>query len=170
VTVALTQTQPDSFPTFTELPVEIGFRASNGQFTYRMVMMNGRSESVTLDSIPDYTTITVNRGPSVRTLLKSTLLLSGVELHGAAADSTVEFIVKPNPLSTTNTFTVELKGTPECSGIQYELYDSAGRRLLVGRTDACTFPIPTSGFNSGIYVLRFKFRGLFHDVPVMIAR
>jgi hypothetical protein len=165
----MAQVQADSLPTFINLPVEIGFRAASGEFTYRLVKMNARNESFVLDSIPHFESIVVNRGPRVRALLKATTV-SGVDLYAAADSGTVEFIVRPNPITQAAVFTVEVHQSGDCSGIQYELYDSAGRRLLLGRTDACSFPIPTTGFNSGVYVLRFKFRGLYYDVPVMIAR
>lgn len=170
VRLTLTQTQPDAQPTFTNLPIEFGFRAENGAYTYRMVRMNSRSEVVELDSIPDYTTYTVNRGPSVRVLMKSVNIPASVEANGNQDSGAVTFIVRPNPISKMSHFTVEAHGTTECGGIQYELFDSSGRRLLLGRTDSCEFPIPTSGFGSGVYVLRFKHHELFHDVPVMITR
>ena len=168
VTLTMAQIQADSMPTFINLPVEIGFRAESGEIAYRLVKMNDRNETFVLDSIPHFASIVVNRGPSLRALLKATTV-SGVDLHTADSGA-VEFIVKPNPIKNSSVLTVEMKESGDCSGIQYELYDSAGRRLLVGRTDACTFPIPTSGFNSGVYVLRFKFHGVYYDVPVMIAR
>ncbi len=173
VTIEMTQTQPDSFGVYTNVPVEFGFLSkATKTFTYRMVRLNEKSQTAVLDSIPDYTTVSINRGPSLRALVQASLVTSGVNTtNGAAADSgSVEFRVRPNPLSGTGAFTVSVQGTTECSGIQYELFDSAGHRLLVGRTDACQFPIPARAFASGVYVLRFKFHDLFHDVPVMIAR
>ncbi len=177
VSVTLQQTQADSLPTFTELPVELGFRDAANNTVYRLVWMNARNATFTLDSIPTYTSVTVNKGPSVRALLRATVSTSGVDnrdinaIDNAASDSTnVDFLVKPNPLSSTGAFSVEVRGTGDCTGILYEMFDSAGRRLLVGRTDNCQFPIPASGFNSGVYVLRFTFRGLRYDTPVMITR
>ncbi len=172
VTLDLSQTQADSLPTFTNLPLEFGFQTTGGQWAYRLVRMNGRTQRIVLDSVPEFTKMNLNSGPSVRVLLRSNITVAGVEQHsGMLPDSNnIEFVVHPNPLSSTNAFTVEVHNAPNCDGIDYWLYDSAGRRLLVGHTDACEFPIPISGFNSGVYVIRFRFHELFYDVPVMIAR
>ena len=90
---------------------------------------------------------------------------------GLLPDSnSVEFTVRPNPASNVAALTVQLKGQIDCDDIQYELYDTAGQRLLVGRSDICEFPVPIESFSSGTYVMRFRFHGIFYDVPVVIQR
>jgi hypothetical protein len=167
VTVTLQQMQPESYGTFTNLPVELGFRNSKGAFYYRMVKMTEPQQTFTLDSIPDYTLIRVNQGPTVRALLK---VVSTSGVSAMAPDSgDVKFTVRPNPAADVGAVTVEVKGASDCTNIQYELFDTSGRRILIGTNDACQFTIPIANFSSGAYVLRFNYRSTFYDIPVILA-
>lgn len=168
VELRLTQsgTEPETY--FQQLPVEIGF-VTAATPVYRMVRMSQREQTVVFDAIPHFTTITVNRGPSVRALVK-VLALAGVNASALPDSGDVAFLVRPNPVSGSGALSVQVTGTSDCSDIEYQLYDTQGRRQLIGHNSSCEFVIPTAGLASGAYVLRFRHNGTLYDVPVAIAR
>ncbi|MEO5930126.1 MAG: M1 family metallopeptidase [Candidatus Kapaibacterium sp.] len=170
VNVKLRQVQTVGPAVFTRLPVELGFVGAGGVTTYRMVTMINGVEEVAFDSIPTFTSITINKGPSVRALL-DVGTVAGVESGSLHPDSaTVEFIVRPNPIRRESAFSVEVHGAPDCIGIDYAVYDSSGRKLAAGRSETCLFTIPVSGLASGAHVIRFTLKGQHYDVPAIIAR
>ncbi|MBC8145908.1 MAG: hypothetical protein H7X80_10010 [bacterium] len=169
VTVDIAQTPAGDSRIYRNLPVELSFIGA-GDTTVRVVMLDAADQSFTLDSIRDYSTVGVNRGFTLRSLLRVDGV-SGVEWLGPNADSgDVTFFVKPNPTDGSAALTVQVRGADDCVGVRYELYDSSGQRLGTGSSEMCEFTIPTEGIASGAYVLRFRFREIFHDVNVIIAR
>lgn len=171
VEIELNQTQTNTGTIFTGLPVEIGFKGPAGT-TYRVVRMNGATEKVTLDSIPEFTSITINQGPSLRALMEGSVLsFSGVERgDGFAAADGVRVVVRPNMLKDDGAFSAEVRGSDNCTGIAYEIYDTSGRRVSTGHSDACQFTVPATQLGSGAHMIRFILREVPYDVPVMIAR
>ena len=134
----------------------------------RVVMLDSARQTFVLDSVPSFTALRVNRGTIMRSLLRGAASVSGI---GAAPDSgAIEFFVKPNPTDGTSALTVQVRGVDDCTGLRYEFFDATGRRLGTGSTDRCELTIPTDGIASGAYVLRFRFRGIFYDVSVVVAR
>lgn len=169
VEVRLEQTQADSLPTFVNLPVEIGFRSDVGT-TYRVVRMDGRSTTVELDSIPDFATVTINRGPSLRALLRATSTISGVDDMAPGSGDIRGFFIRPNPATGNDMITVEARGLANCENINYQVYDSAGRYVTEGAASTCEFMLPATDLTSGSYLLRFNALGRVYDVPVVVAK
>lgn len=165
MTLAIDQTPVGDQRVYRRLPIPLLFEGAST--TSRVVLLDDASATFVLDSVPAFATLRVNRGDGVRSLLRVT----GVSGVAAAADSgTIEFFVKPNPSDGSAALTVQVRGVDECSGVRYELYESTGRRLGTGSSDRCEFTIPTDGISSGAYVLRFRFREVFYDVSVVLAR
>jgi aminopeptidase N len=172
VHVVATQILHGTTDYFTDVPVEIGFNpAGAGVASYRMLRMSGETTEATFDSVADFSSISVNKGPSLRALLQIGSV-SGVPIESTPSDTgDIHFIVRPNPTDGTHqALTVTMLGAPLCDNIEYELYDSSGRRLVNGRSDSCEFFIPIGSFASGAYVLRFRFNGTYYDTPVSITK
>lgn len=167
--ITFEQVQPPEYGIYRSLPVEIGFRRPDGTVSHRLVRIDSEQQTVELDSLPEFTSITVNQGPTVRTLLQ-VASISGVEAGVAQSDSAMRFVVHPNPASGEAVLHVTARGIDDCSAISYEMYSAAGRRIVIGTADSCEFTIPILGFSSGAYILRFRHRGLYYDVPVSIAK
>jgi aminopeptidase N len=165
--VHIEQVQDPQYGIYTNLPVEIGFQTASTT-VYRLVNVTQATETFTLDTLPDFIGVTFNRGPTVRALLQ---VGSITRVEAMLQDSgQIRFKVRPNPASEVNALTVLVEGLSECNGIGYEMYDTSGRRLLVGTSDNCEFVIPITGFPSAAYILRFKHNGTYYDVPISIAR
>jgi len=171
VEIRIEQIQADSLPTFVNLPVEIGFETIGGGMTYRTVRMNERLMTITMDSIPEFRSINVNRGPSVRALLRATAGLAGIDGSTMVTGSDgIGFFIRPNPASAGAPLSVEARGFTDCGRIGYELYDSSGRYLKAGVAGDCNFTIPSADLASGSYLLRFTTNGRLYDTQVMIAK
>lgn len=169
VTVTLTQVQKPEYGVFTNLPVELGFRGTDGNYSYRIVIISNLTETFTLDSVPAFTAININRGPSVRAPLTSGKI-SGVQAeNGRGMNNNDDWSVTPNP-ATTGKLTISITKQQECSVISYELLDTAGRQTLAGVSDNCQFSIDVRNVPSGPALLRLKQHGVVSDIPVMIAR
>jgi hypothetical protein len=134
--------------------------------------MNEASQTITLDSIPGFTAVTINQGPTLRTLMEGSVIASsGLEWRNRGADPEgTQFIVRPNLVSGWKELSVEVEGSDDCAGIAYEIYDTSGRRVLTGRSDRCQFTIPITRLGSGQHMIRFGLRNIPYDVPIMIAR
>jgi aminopeptidase N len=165
--VRISQTPIGDQRVYRRVPIELTF-GTPADTTVRVVMLDAASETFDIEGVASDAWLQVNRGSIVRPLVR-VRTVSGV--HQVLADSgDVSFFVKPNPTDGETPLTVQVRGTQECQGIRYELYDSSGRRLGTGSSDLCEFVIPTDGIASGAYVLRFRFQELFHDVSIVVAR
>jgi aminopeptidase N len=155
---------------YRRLPVELYFTglADTIVRSTAVVMLDDASQTFVIDSVPDFSTIKANQGFEVQPLLR-VRTISGVE-QSALDSGDVVFFVKPNPTDGSGPLTVQVRNVDECQGVNYELYDSRGRRIGTGSSNLCEFVIPTDGISSGAYVLRFRFREVFHDVSIVIAR
>jgi aminopeptidase N len=170
VTLAIAQTPVGDQRVYRRLAVPLLFElpGDTSAARSRVVMLDEASQTIVIDSVPAFQTLRVNRGATMRSLLRATRV-SGIA--GMAADSgAIEFFVKPNPTDGTGALTVQVRGVDDCTGLRYEFYDATGRRLGMGASDRCELMIPTDGIASGAYVIRFRFRELFYDVPVVVAR
>ncbi len=103
VHVVVTQILHGTNEYFTDVPVEIGFNPTGGgTASYRTLRMSDETTEATFDSVADYTSISVNKGPSLRALLQVGSI-SGVELESADPDtSDIRFVVRPNPTDVTH--------------------------------------------------------------------
>lgn len=168
VVIDAAQTSQGDVALYRRLPIELSF-INAGRASLRVITLDSASQRFVVDSVPDYTTVGINRGATMVTLLRVNSV-SGVESIAANADSAVSFAVRPNPSDGSQALSVKVNGVSDCANLRYELYDSSGQRLGTGSSEYCEFTIPTDGLSSGGYVLRFRFRNLFHDVSIVIAR
>lgn len=168
--VTLTQVQKPEYGVFTNLPVELGFRQSDGSHTYRIVTMNSISETFTIDSIPAFTSVTVNRGPSLRAPL-ATGKISGTEFPvGDEIANPLGWVATPNPAFGGTTLRVARDQNRQCSETRYEMFDTTGKRLISGTSTGCQFVVDLRDMPSGPALLRLHNPGAVTDLPVMIAR
>ncbi len=164
-TVRIVQVQPDSMGVYTYLPVEMGFKKSDGTYDYRMLIVEGVDNTFPLDSLPEFTTVTVNQGPSVRSLLKLSSLVTAVE---ESNDRGIALKLLPNPADDRLTVVTE--------GIDKELAviitDIFGKIiysgiLKPGEEDCC---INTGGLATGVYFLVYSPDGRVRSCPFTIMR
>jgi len=165
VQIHISQVQPQDYGIYTHLPVEIGFRSSQGT-TYRMLDLVDADQTFTLDSIPDFTSINVNQGPSVRALL-AVGKVSGVEETDRPTESRI--IVAPNPTAGATSFAVHVIGMKDQSTIRYTLYDTSGAEILSGSTRSRDFSLPVRDIPSGTYLLHVGDRESGHEVRVVVT-
>ncbi|MCC7438839.1 MAG: hypothetical protein IT211_10140 [Armatimonadetes bacterium] len=171
VTVALTQVQKPEYGVFTNLPVELGFRGVDGNFSYRIVTMNSRSETFTIDSVPAFASLTINQGPSLRAPLVVGKTSGAQTDLGNGFSNSIGCSVGPNPTATGKLTIIQTDTAPQgCGGISYLLFDTTGRRAVAGTSNDCQFSIDVSNAPTGPALLRLQRRGLVQDIPVMIAR
>ena len=172
VAVALTQVQKPEYGVFTNLPVELGFRGTDGNFSYRIVTMNSRSETFTIDSVPAFTSLTLNQGPSLRAPLVVGTTSGAQTDWGNGFSNSLGCSVMQNP-TTTGKLTIIQTTTQTtqqgCSGISYVLFDTTGRQASAGTTNDCQFSIDVRNAPAGPALLRLQRHGLVQDIPVMIA-
>ncbi|HYF03042.1 MAG TPA: T9SS type A sorting domain-containing protein, partial [Patescibacteria group bacterium] len=91
------QRQSNEWGIFKNLPVEIGFQLPSGQMLYRIFTINEREETFTVDSVASFVKITVNQGPTVRSLLEYFSLTNVPEIP--FSNGSRELNITPNPAS-----------------------------------------------------------------------
>jgi aminopeptidase N len=87
------QVQPDKWGTFVNLPVEFIFSGLNGKRVSKVFRLQSRDEVFYIDSLPDFYAPIVNRGDSVRTLLKNAGVTTSVDYN----DEDLNLEIYPNP-------------------------------------------------------------------------
>lgn len=169
--ITLSQTPNGTTEPFVNVPVEIGFRDSENEFVYRMVRASGPETIVALDSLPDFQQVTVNKGPSLRTLLQAPRVQLSSADRTIPAQRDVRVRIIPNPtVGSPAQVTVLLENISGCRDIRYILYDTSGQEAISGNASECNFRIPVEGLNTGMYVLHIEHSRGMNDVPVMIGR
>jgi len=150
--IHISQVQNEKWGIFTNLPVEFVFAGLNGEKVSRVFRMNSRDEVFYIDSLPDFYAPLVNRGDSVRTLLKIEGITTRVEKTG----DNFKMELYPNPA---NDFVfVRLKGVNEIMAI--EIIDVTGR--VISRysiKDVChndMIKLDMRNLSAGAYFITFK--------------
>lgn len=167
VTVSLRQTSTgDSL--FRNVPVEISFIKSGVTVASRVVRASDSLTVVTLDSIPDYTSITINKGPSVRSLLQVGSL-SAVER--AELPSPLKITAIPNPVVQGTRLHVQVSGASRVAGrINYALVDLSGHAVVEGTlSNREELSVPTDTIPAGHYILRLTSRAGAVSTPVTVV-
>ncbi len=79
--ITLRQNNPKSWGTFTDIPIEIGFVTTSNDTVYKIVNLNKSEEKFKLDMGEDFyiDKITVNEGPTVRSLIELISITTDVE-------------------------------------------------------------------------------------------
>jgi aminopeptidase N len=124
LTVRMQQSQPKDYGLYLNVPVEIGVKALDGTMHYTMCMLQGEDETFTLpDTFPtEYSSITVNQGPSVRALVQ-VHSITGVE--AGDEQKRPELRIIPNPAGSS----IKLEYTSQLSGsATLTITDSAGKQ------------------------------------------
>ncbi len=170
VRLRIRQRQPQEFGLYTNVPVEVGFRSSKGGITYRLVTLTGEEQTFELESVPDFTNITLNQGPTLRALLASGKISGAPDNIGSGNSDGPAFTVSPTPVTAGSPLRISVADPDECSKIRYELFDTTGSRVADGKGDSCEFTISTDRLPSGEYMLRVGRGATTQDVQIMIIR
>lgn len=150
--VDIRQNQPKSWGGFAELPIEIGFRLTDGSYIYRIVEMNQTEESWQFDGLPEFTDVNINQGPTFRTLLE-VVKQNFTSAEENDNDNNLIISLSPNPVS--------LNATVYISGIigkcKVSVFNSLG--YVVFKTEKSSdgldalFTIPTYNLPPGMYYI-----------------
>jgi len=164
VTVMLRQTSAgDSL--FRNVPVELSFMKNGAAVASRVVRASDSLTLVTLDSIPDYTSITVNRGPSLRALLKvGTLAATPI----TRISSPLSITAIPNPVMQGTQLKIRIEGVRD-RNVEYTLVDLSGRLITSGTSNHRELAIPTDTVPSGHYILRLSTDSGTVSTPVTVV-
>jgi aminopeptidase N len=110
--IHIKQVQSDEWGTYTHLPVNFTFADINGNRVSKTLVMNSREQVFYLDSLPDFHSPLINRGDSVRTLLKIEHTVTSVERNV----NDLDVKIYPNPAN--NTIYVDFAELPDIKSIQ----------------------------------------------------
>ena len=88
------QVQPKDYGTFIDIPLEIGFRLPDNSMFYRTISIANTDTIIHIDSLPDYKSITLNQGPSLRSLLQ---IASVTGIESSPTFSSDSLHIYPNP-------------------------------------------------------------------------
>lgn len=128
VKIDIEQEQIKEYGIFTGLPVEFGFRMENGEYYYHTLILDDSVQSFLIKDIPNTTNeITINRGPSVRSLMQVTKL-SILNTGIGESDNMADCQIYPNPAeSILNIQSGDIKGV-----INFRITDVFGNSLYSG--------------------------------------
>ncbi len=127
--VNISQVQPLDYGIYTNLPVEITFSLANGTNKSVLFNMTGKDQIFYADSLPDFKLTTVNKGPTVRALLKLRNLTTSLE---QSEDMVDEINFYPNPV--TNIINLVIKGISH--NLNYSIVNLDGAELSKGTIEA----------------------------------
>ncbi|MES2765503.1 MAG: M1 family aminopeptidase [Bacteroidota bacterium] len=151
VRLVLKQRQPADQGVYTNLPVEIGFKTSSGETVYKLLKMTEKEQTFELDSIPDFTGITMNEGPSVRALVQF-FSLTDVE-NNSVVRTEKHFEIQPNPA--TESATLVFSATENST---LEVFTLFGQKVfsqnIPAAEGATRFVLKTDNFPAGIYFVK----------------
>jgi len=123
--VHFVQSQPKDYGVYVNVPVEVGVKAKDGTMYYTICTLKGEDETFNLpDSIPsDYSSITINQGPSVRALIQVVSVTGATEV---VEQERPELRIIPNPAGSF----LQLEYNAELSGTALlTITDSAGKQI-----------------------------------------
>ena len=166
IQLRLRQTQSAVYGSYVNVPVELGFRKrAGGDFVYRMVKLTDSQQTFTLDSLPDFTAMTINEGPSVRALLQISRI-TDVEERRAASP----LRVSPNPFSGTVTAIFSTSSTEAIITV----IAPDGKTAFSGRFDTDSgenyIALPLQHLPNGTYFIRVETGGDKFSMPVILQR
>jgi aminopeptidase N len=151
--VELRQRQLDDYGVYTNLPIELGFKNSAGQTEYRLLKMTEKEQVFELDSLEDFTAVTMNEGPTVRALVQF-FSLTDVE-ETPVLKSGKHFDIQPNPATESATIIFHAKGIATL-----EVFSVTGEKVFSEKIDALLgmnrFLLKTAGFANGVYVVKIS--------------
>lgn len=157
--IQLNQVQPSEYGFYTNLPVEVTFGLLNGSDTSIVLNMTKMNQSFFIDAIPDFNSITINKGPSVRSLLKLKSLITSVDKAEIDKDN---INIYPNPV--VNIINLGIKGISD--KVDYSIVNIDGKVLLKGVIAADNGEIVSQkfnveGFSAGNYYIKLESKNYF---------
>jgi aminopeptidase N len=157
--IKITQVQPGDYGVYTNLPVEITFNPVNGAAKSVIYNMTNKEQTFYSDSLPDFISVLVNKGPTVRTLIKLKNLTTS--LH-EKEDTAEEINFYPNPV--TNIINLLIKGISH--NLNYSIVNLDGTELLKGTIEAddsgtITKKFIVEDFAVGNYYLKLEGNNFF---------
>lgn len=167
--IHIKQTQPTSYGIYENVPIEFGFKQQkDGNYIYRMVNLSDTEQTFTLDSLPNFTAVTINEGPTVRALLQVTRI-TDVEEQNSSSKQT-QLHVLPNPFSGSITviFSTYSPNTaisvisPEGKTVFSEHYETD-----LGEN---TIAVPLPNLANGTYFVRVETGNERYSEPIILQR
>ncbi|MFN8358835.1 MAG: M1 family aminopeptidase [Candidatus Kapaibacterium sp.] len=158
LTLRLRQVQPKEYGTYTNVPVEVGVKAKDGTTRYTMLMLHTDDETFTLPAdIPaEYASLTINQGPSIRSLLQVGTVTSVEEDN----EQRPELRIVPNPAGAIVSVEVVSSTTADA---MIRITDTAGKLVLLEsillQQGTRIVNLPTSSLPSGSYWLSLEAGG-----------
>jgi aminopeptidase N len=89
------QIQNSIYGTYTNLPLELGFRQKDRTYIYKTLKLIDSEQNFELDSIPEYDTVTVNKGPTLRALVQVDSFINSILDYSSYVSN--DIVISPNP-------------------------------------------------------------------------
>lgn len=89
------QIQPAIYGTYTNLPIELGFRQKDRTYIYKILKLINSEQNFELDSIPEYDTVSVNKGPTLRALVQVDSFINSILDYSCYVSN--DIVISPNP-------------------------------------------------------------------------
>jgi aminopeptidase N len=149
--VHITQIQPSSYGTYSNVPIELGFRRPDQSLIFKILKLTEIDQTFIIDSLPEFVATNVNKGPSLRSLIQVTKLTTDVQ------DQTVTvpyFEIYPNPASSE----IKVVYSNMSSNNTISIINPLGQILLESRNntnnDENYLNLNVSDYPQGIYFLK----------------
>ncbi len=164
IEINLRQYQPKSYGSYLELPLEFGFTTENGEIFYEIFEMNKPEEVFKTKIDGEVVNITLNKGPSLRTLMRVIEInYTGIEENDFSDTSP---LVYPNPAEDY----IHLGINPLNRQADLSIYNQSGSLVLRRSLKDSFSKIDTKDFPSGIYTLVIKAGEEIWTQKLIIAR
>ncbi|MDA3842741.1 MAG: M1 family aminopeptidase [Candidatus Kapabacteria bacterium] len=171
--IRFTQIQPEEYGTFTNVPIQIGFRKEDNSVGYKTVIITEKDQLIQDFDIPEFELLNFNEGPDFYTLMKVKGLTVGID--DEIADNELNISVYPNP--TTDYLNIRFSTTAGNANIN--LFNSTGIELLnknistingINKYSVSTIDFPNGSLSSGIYFIRIQSAGEIATKKITIIR
>jgi aminopeptidase N len=154
--VKINQNQIDAYGLYSNLPVEIGFKKFNGDYEYRIFKVSAKNENFDMDSIPDFTSITVNQGPHVRILADISSVITTVDETAVLNKKMIDIF--PDPADSN----INIYFHADMGPIKLLLTDMNGNEVFhdsINNICEEVYKINTQNFSSGTYFIVMEMPG-----------
>ncbi len=151
--MTINQVQPDDFPIYEHLPIEITFMQADGETSSTIVDLTQKTQSFTLRNIPPTSLVSINRGANVRVPMK----VRNIIYASISEKPEIKIAIFPNPAE--NFINVNYPATsPE---IYLTVYSILGEKIVERRTFAAENGIRLNlpEMPQGVYFLKIDDAG-----------
>lgn len=166
--MTINQIQSADYPVFTVLPIEFSFKDKQGNFIHKTVLITQKTQTVTIDSVNDYTEVSINRGSTVRTLLQMPKLPTITSVENPVWQSQ-RLAVYPNPAE--SFLWVELPSL--FAEMKLQVFSALGEKVLeqtIHTHASSLFPLYLNSLTNGQFTLVLKSDSGLYATPFVIAR